>query len=351
LQRRLKLLIVDDSAYNRRLITSLFANSTDVEVVGTASDGEEALRLVTALDPDAMTLDLEMPKMDGFTVLRIVMARKQIPIVVVSSYAQRENVFRALELGAVDFVTKASSTIDANAEELKQEIVAKVLAVRAAKMRTDSKRVSQRRLPDDPSVPSLPVLGPRTGIPKKVVVIASSTGGPNALLEIVGGLPANYPNALVIAQHMPEKFTRTFAERLGKRGTLQGAEAVDGEALTPGVVRVCPGGYVVELDKEGTRWITRVMRPQADDRFVPSGDRLFLSAARKFGRDLVAVVLTGMGDDGLKGARLVRAAGGIVLAESEASAVVYGMPAAVVRAGLASEVLSLEGITQYLAQL
>jgi two-component system, chemotaxis family, protein-glutamate methylesterase/glutaminase len=358
--RPLRLLIVDDSAYNRRLLQGLFVNRPEVEVVGVAGDGEEALRLVNALEPDAMTLDLEMPKMDGFTLLRIVLARRQIPIIVVSSYAQNENVFRALELGAVDFVTKASSTIDANAEELKQEIVTKVLAVRSAKLRPDAGRISQRKLPDVESSGSIPSLVPSpSGVaPRKVIVIASSTGGPAALLELVAAVPSGYPHSFLVAQHMPEKFTRTFAERLGKRGLLQGAEAMDGEPLSAGTVRVCPGGYVMEIEKgipgiPGPRGAAklRVQRPHAEDRYVPSGDRLFLSAARTFGRHAVAVVLTGMGDDGLAGARLVRAAGGTVIAEAEETAVVFGMPGAIVRAGLATETLPIGDLAQYLAKL
>jgi two-component system, chemotaxis family, protein-glutamate methylesterase/glutaminase len=348
LDRPLRLLIVDDSAFNRKLLRALFANSAEVEVVGTAADGEEALRLLGTLEPDVMTLDLEMPKMDGFTFLRIALSKRQIPIVVVSSYAQRENVFRALELGAVDFVTKASSTIDANAEELKQEIVAKVLAVRSANLR-ESRRISQRKLPD---VASEAKLVTRQEVePKRLVVIASSTGGPAALLEIVTALPADYPHAVLIAQHMPEKFTRTFAERLGKRGKLTASEALDGERLLAGTVRVCPGGHVLEVERGKEGIVLRVLRPSAEDRYVPSGDRLFASATRAMGAKVVGVVLTGMGDDGLKGARWIKASGGTVIAESEASAVVNGMPGAIVRAGLATEVLGADQIGPHLAAL
>jgi two-component system, chemotaxis family, protein-glutamate methylesterase/glutaminase len=297
-----------------------------------------------------MTLDLEMPKMDGFTFLRIALSKRNIPIVVVSSYAQRENVFRALELGAVDFVTKAQSTIDAGAEDLKQEIVAKVLAVRSANLR-ESRRSSQRKLLEPASVAKL--AASRTDkLPKRIIAIASSTGGPGALLEIVAALPADYPHALLIAQHMPEKFTRTFAERLGKRGKLPSAEASDGERLVAGSIRVCPGGYVLEVERGPNKeFITRVQRPTPEDRYIPSGDRLLASVARAGGREAVGVVLTGMGDDGLKGARWIKASGGLVVAESEASAVVNGMPGAIVRAGIASEVLAADQIGEYLAKL
>jgi two-component system, chemotaxis family, protein-glutamate methylesterase/glutaminase len=349
--RRLRLLIVDDSAFNRKLLTALFADRPEIEVVGTAADGEEALRLLGTLEPDVMTLDLEMPKMDGFTFLRIALAKRNIPIVVVSSYAQRENVFRALELGAVDFVTKAQSTIDAGAEELKQEIVAKVLAVRSANLR-ESRRISQRKLVDASSTAKLPAIVDVGKIPKRLIAIASSTGGPGALLEIVAALPAEYPHAVLIAQHMPEKFTRTFAERLGKRGKLHSTEATDGERVVAGTIRVCPGGYVLEVERVASGgFITRVQRPSPEDRYIPSGDRLFASVARAAGREAIGVVLTGMGDDGLKGARWMKASGGLIVAESEASAVVNGMPGAIVRAGLATEVLAVDQIGDYLAKL
>jgi two-component system, chemotaxis family, protein-glutamate methylesterase/glutaminase len=348
--RPLRLLIVDDSAFNRKLLTALFADRPEIDVVGTAADGEEALRLLGTLEPDVMTLDLEMPKMDGFTFLRIALSKRNIPIVVVSSYAQRENVFRALELGAVDFVTKAHSTIDSNAEDLKQEIVAKVLAVRSANLR-ESRRISQRKLPDVASSAKLSV-APTDKAPRRIIAVASSTGGPGALLDIVAALPADYPHTILVAQHMPEKFTRTFAERLGKRGKLHGAEATDGERLVAGSIRVCPGGYVLEVERAASGgFVLRVQRPTPEDRYVPSGDRLLASAARAAGRESVGVVLTGMGDDGLKGARWMKAAGGLIVAESEASAVVNGMPGAIVRAGLASEVLSADQIGAYLSTL
>jgi two-component system chemotaxis response regulator CheB len=378
-QKPLRLLIVDDSAYNRRLIEGLFADRDDVEVVGAAADGEEALRLFGAVAPDVVTLDLEMPKMDGFTVLRILLARRAVPIIVVSSYAQRENVLRALELGAVDFVTKATSTIDANAEELKREILRKVLETR--NVRAEARR-STRRLSDEsgrslpppapsgrslpPSAPSerLPAAAesgrlpqasgsqpPTSAAPKRIITIACSTGGPSALLDLVGALPQGFPHALLVAQHMPEKFTRTFAERLGKRGPLRGREAEDRMVIGAGEVLVCPGGFSMELRRENGVFYTRVSRPLPGERYVPSGDRLLSSAAVALAKDALAVVLTGMGDDGLLGARRVKEAGGLVIAESAETAVVDGMPSQVRDAGIAAEVLPLPAIAAYLASL
>ncbi|NOU28995.1 MAG: chemotaxis-specific protein-glutamate methyltransferase CheB [Polyangiaceae bacterium] len=348
----LRLLIVDDSAYNRRLIQGLFAGRSDVTVVGAAADGEEAIRLSSSLEPDVITLDLEMPKMDGFTALRILLAKRQVPIIVVSSYAQRENVFKALELGAIDFVTKATSTIDANAEDLKREILQKVLAVRGAPFRADSRRPSQRRLSDDSGrLPSSEMKVAVAVVPKRVIVIASSTGGPTALLELVGALPKDFPHALLVAQHMPEKFTRTFAERLGRRGALRGAEAEDRMRVHAASVLVCPGGYSMEILRDAGELFVRVARPLPSDRYVPSGDRLLSSAAVAFGKDAVGVVLTGMGDDGLVGARRIREAGGLIVAEAEETAVVYGMPGAVVAEKLANLELPLPKIADFLATL
>jgi two-component system, chemotaxis family, protein-glutamate methylesterase/glutaminase len=360
-QAPLRLLIVDDSPYNRRLIEGLFAHRTDVVVVGAAADGEEALRLFGALEPDVITLDLEMPKMDGFTVLRILLAKRPVPIIVVSSYAQRENVFRALELGAFDFVTKATSTIDASAEELKSEILLKVLQTRGAR---DPRRASLRR--GDESTRSLSLSAALKGAPKeappeskplqvaprRVVVIASSTGGPSALLELVAAIPQRFPHAILVAQHMPEKFTRTFAERLGRRGHLRGCEAEDGMVVCAGDILVCPGGFSMELYRDpGGTLRTRVARPTPGDRYVPSGDRLFASAAAVFAADAFAVVLTGMGDDGLAGARKVRDAGGSVVAESAETAVVDGMPGHIRANGLATLVLALPKIAAKIASL
>lgn len=351
----LRLLIVDDSAYNRNLIEQLFRGREDVVVVGTAADGEEAIRLASQLEPDVITLDLEMPKMDGFTCLRILLARRQVSVIVVSSYAQRENVFKALDIGAVDFVTKATSTIDANAEDLKAQIREKVLMVR--NVRRDSippPRSSKMSIPEDiRSSRTLPSADPQEPFaePKLVVAIASSTGGPAALMTIVTKLPKSSPHAFLIAQHMPEKFTRTFAERLDKRGTVRTREAWHDAHASAGRAFVCPGGHCMSLSRTSGELRLRVVRPDASDRYVPSGDRLFESVATTMGARTVAVVLTGMGDDALLGARTVRELGGRVIAEAESSAAVFGMPGAVIQAGLATEVLSIADIASLLSTL
>ena len=355
--KKLRLLIVDDSAYNRRNIADIFAGQPDVEIVGKAADGEEALRLATMLQPDVITLDLEMPRMDGFTFLRILMSKAPTPVIVVSSYAQKENVFKALELGALDFVTKPDQKISPDARELKEQILQKVLALRTIKpklirlpptRRMPSGIFSDGEVPSSDGKPTLKWSGDYA--PRWVVAIACSTGGPGALLDIFGRIQKTIPAAFVVAQHMPDKFTRTFAERLAKRGPIRFSEAQDGDRLFAKSGLVCPGRQCMEVVLQETSFYAKLSPPSSGDRYVPSGDRLLRSAAIA-GPRAVGIVLTGMGDDGVEGARAIRAAGGTVIVESAETAVVYGMPGAVVRAGLASKEMPLPQIADYLLGL
>jgi two-component system, chemotaxis family, protein-glutamate methylesterase/glutaminase len=376
--KKLRLMVVDDSAYNRRNIADIFLNHPDVEVVARAGDGEEALRLVTQLKPDAITLDLEMPRMDGFTFLRILMTKQPTPVIVVSSYSQKENVFKALELGALDFVAKPDRQINPDSTDVKQQILDKVLLVRSlrpAVIEGIARPLGRRATP----IPTNPFgTGEQSGgyaalsqrdaaaalkpqnvaispsesrAPKWLVAIACSTGGPSALLEVVGRLPQNSVAAFAIAQHMPDKFTRTFAERLGRRGTIRVTEAQDGDVLHASTGFVCPGRQCMEVFTQSGDLKLRVSSAAPTDRYVPSADRLFKSAAAAAGPRTLGVILTGMGDDGTEGARAIRDAGGIVIAESQETAVVYGMPGSAVRAGVVHEVLTLPQIAERLAKL
>jgi two-component system chemotaxis response regulator CheB len=351
-------MVVDDSAYNRRNIADVFAGNAEVEVVGKAADGEEALRLASLLRPDVITLDLEMPRMDGFTFLRILMAKQPTPVIVVSSYSQKENVFKALELGALDFVTKPDRQISPDATELREQIQQKVMLVRSLKP-TFTPPISRRNVSgawgaDGKPIPidGGPAMVPGVYVaPKQVVCIASSTGGPSALIEIFGKLPPTSAAAFLVAQHMPDKFTRTFAERLDRRGPVRTAEAQDADQVARMTGFVCPGRQCMELVSTGSELRLRVGPAAATDRYVPSADRLLKSAAAAAGPRCVGVILTGMGDDGVEGARAIIEAGGTIVAESQETAVVYGMPGAVVRAGLPAKVLPLPQIAEYLAQL
>jgi two-component system, chemotaxis family, protein-glutamate methylesterase/glutaminase len=351
----LRVLVVDDSAYNRRNIAEILSGSEEIEVVGKAGDGDDALRQAAQLRPDAITLDLEMPRMDGFTFLRILMARQPTPVIVVSSYGHKENVFKALELGAVDFVAKPDRQFTADAQ-IRKEITQKVLLVRYLKPRS----------PVLPTRPAAPVVGQRSphdqgrpgGAMRHLVAVGSSTGGPTALLEIFNRIPERFPGAILIAQHMPDKFTRTFAERLDRKGGLRVVEAQHGDQVVGRKAYVCPGRMCMEVLVTPGSGVglngdirIRVGPPGPGDRYVPSADRLFRSVAQVGGNRSVGIILTGMGDDGVNGARAIRAAGGTIVAESEDSAVVYGMPGAAVRAGIVNESLPYTAIGDFIALL
>jgi two-component system chemotaxis response regulator CheB len=269
-------------------------------------------------------------------------------VVVVSSYRQKENVFKALELGAVDFVAKPNRQVSPDADGLRKEILDKVLAVRTARA-GKAKIAPLREAPPEPPAKTTTV----SLAPRHIVGIASSTGGPSAILEIVARLHNRSLAAVLIAQHMPDKFTRTFAERLDRRGAFRFAEAQDGDVVWARTGFVCPGRQCMELSVASPSGELRLRTgvPGSGDRYVPSADRMLRSMASAAGPRVVAVVLTGMGDDGTAGARAVRDAGGVVIAESEETAVVNGMPGSVVREGLANYVLPLPQIAAMIAAL
>ena len=333
----IRVLVIDDSAFSRQTITRMLRTSPLVEVVGVARDGEDAIHKTLELEPDLITLDLEMPRMDGFTFLRLIMAKRPTPVMVISGRAGEDDVFKALDLGAVDFIAKPTLHAAPELQSIHQELIRKVHAIR--ELRIDKVKARIRSAP--------PVLSRRmcnvASVPP-VVVIGSSTGGPAALMQTFGAFSEAPPCAFLVAQHMPEGFTRGFAERLDRLTPFKVKEAEGGEEPVLGSVLIAPGGYHLELDYMRGRILSRVVENRPGDKYTPSVDRLFMSAAKHFGEDLLAVVLTGMGDDGLRGSLAVRESGGSVIAESEETAVIYGMPQQVVKAGLASLVLPLDEI-------
>lgn len=333
----LRALVIDDSALSRQTITRMLESSPLIEVVGWASDGDEALRRTLELEPDLITLDLEMPRMDGFTFLRLVMARCPTPVIVVSGRDGETDVFKALELGAVDFVAKPNGVTDEALLQTQEALIRKAHGLRDL-------RVEKLRGPCAALAPIVPK--PTRGHPESVptVVIGASTGGPTALLQVLSAFLEVPSCAVLVAQHMPSGFTQGFAQRLGRMTAFDVREARNGDELEPGVVLIAPGGSHLEISKPGGRAKVRVVSDAGVDRNVPSIDRLFQSAAKELAENVIAIVLTGMGDDGREGAREIRAAGGKVIAESEETAVIYGMPKRVVNAGLADQVLPLHEI-------
>ena len=330
----LRVLVVDDSPVNRHRITEIIESAGVGRVVAVARDGAEALARVQQFTPDVVTLDLEMPRMDGFSFLRLLMTVAPTPVVVVSSYSQKENVFRALELGAVDFVPKDPSGFDARTRELLVEKLSLVTSVRAQRISLTPKSRPERQSKSS-------VVNRQA--PQFVVAIGASTGGPTALTEILANLHPNPNYAVLIAQHMPAKFTRTFAQRLNRYSLFDVQEAQNDQPLLPGAALVCPGDSCMEVRRSTQGGLSvRTLRPTEDERYVPNVSRLFRSVAAVMGKHCLGVVLTGMGDDGATGAVEIEKAGGLLLTENEASAVVYGMPraaclaaASAVEAGLA----------------
>ena len=350
--KTLRVLVVDDSASNRNTLGEILESCTGVDVVGHAANGSQALRLAAEFHPDLITLDLEMPRMDGFTFLRLLMASQPTPVVVISSYPAKDNVFRALELGALDFIAKpevnAQGAVAGSAEQLKAQLDGMLEVVRQL-----SAPGRQARKPFSKPPIVAPTPGPfnAIGMPNPVIAIAASTGGPTALMELFARLPPTGLGALVVAQHMPERFTRTFAERLDKQSSFRVREAEPTLELSPHSAVLCPGGRCLELERRGERLITRVVKRGPDDRYAPSADRLFSSVAKAVGERAVAVVLTGMGDDAARGVVAIKEAGGRVLCESEATAVVYGMPRVAVQTGCVDEVLPLRELVARVREL
>jgi two-component system, chemotaxis family, protein-glutamate methylesterase/glutaminase len=346
-RRVLRVLVVDDSPLNRDEMVSLLNHLGDAEVVGMASNGSEALERARSLEPDVITLDLEMPKMDGFSFLRIVQSVWTCPVIVISGNAKDKNVFRALELGAVDFVAKPQTRSE-RLSVLPNVLKEKFEAVRALTpgvwTRPPTHEESRHLTPVTPNQ----IQGTT---PKYFIAMAASTGGPTAVTKVLSRLKADPRCAVLVAQHMPDTFTRTFAERLNRHCALDVTEARNNATILGATALVCPGRRCLEVQFDGARFSTDVRFPNPQDRYVPSADRLFSSLANVAAKNTIAVVLTGMGDDGVEGAKALVRRGATVLAESEETAVVYGMPQAVVRAGVVRRSLAIDDIASYLNDL
>jgi two-component system chemotaxis response regulator CheB len=342
--KKIRVVVVDDSAYNRRTITKMLEGVPNVEVVGYAADGEEGIRKIIDLKPDLVTLDLEMPKMDGFTLLRIIMNSFPTPVIVISSRSEDERVFKALELGAVDFIAKPTSKISDELLKIRDDLQDKVRSVFNLNMEVIKKRetVSLTQAPAKKKKAALvpPVKGLTSRI--DIVAIGASTGGPPALQNILSAFTEKLPFAVVVSQHMPAGFTKAFAERLNRASGFEIKEARDGDLVKPGRALIAPGGRNLVFEKGDGEVICRVVEPLLEDRYIPSVDAMFASLARICGPKLLAVVLTGMGNDGSRGVKAIKGAGGEVLAEAEESAVVFGMPREAIATGLVDKVAPLE---------
>ncbi len=343
--KKIKVLIVDDSLFIRQMFTKILSSDAEIEVVASAADANEAREKIKRYDPDVITLDIEMPGMDGLTFLKKIMTLRPIPVVMASSLTQKgaDATIKALEIGAVDYVSKTSST-DFDVDSLAKDLVEKVKSASRAKVRNVNSQEHE-------SSETTEVFGVgekfKSGI---IFAIGSSTGGVEALKEVLIRLPENFP-PIVVTQHMPPKFTASFAERLNKICPMSAKEAENGDLIEPGNIYLAPGGMHLEVIRRGVQMACAVGHGEKVSGHIPSVDVLFESISKNIGKSAYGVILTGMGKDGAKGMLSMRQSGSYNLGQDEASCVVYGMPKAAYVAGAVDQQASLLDIPKEMVKL
>jgi two-component system chemotaxis response regulator CheB len=363
--KKIKVLVVDDSGFFQRRVSEIINADSRLEVIATAGNGQESVEKALALKPDVITMDYEMPVMDGVTAVRNIMSQCPTPVLMFSSltYEGARITLDALDAGAVDFLSKQFDAIAASEAKLHKILTDRIFDVASTRIKKPSVRPLSAKKGNTDKSSSLA----ENGATKKntiavhsttssgnsnakkslshvdVVVIGTSTGGPAALQTIFKDIPSDFSKPIVIIQHMPGSFTKAFAERLNKLSPLNVKEAEQGDRLKPGTVYVAPGGMQLMLDSRGGGSI-HIHESDARVSYKPSVDIALASAAKHFGSKALAIILTGMGSDGKEGAQLLKQAGGIIWAQDEASCVIYGMPMAVVKAGITTKILPLDDI-------
>ncbi|MFL1524551.1 chemotaxis response regulator protein-glutamate methylesterase [Pseudomonas sp. O230] len=370
-----KVLVVDDSGFFRRRVSEILSADSNIQVVGTATNGKEAIDQALALKPDVITMDYEMPMMDGITAVRHIMQRCPTPVLMFSSLTHEgaRVTLDALDAGAVDFLPKNFEDISRNPEKVKQLLCEKILSISRSNRRVSAYSAPAPVAAPAPtpapssigsygsSAPARPApapmpartsaASPSSPTPKrkayKLVAIGTSTGGPVALQRVLTQLPANFPAPIVLIQHMPAAFTKAFAERLDKLCRISVKEAEDGDILRPGLALLAPGGKQMMIDGRGA---VKILPGDERLNYKPCVDITFGSAAKTYGDKVLAVVLTGMGADGREGARLLKQGGSSIWAQDEPSCVIYGMPMAIVKAELADAVYGLDDIGKHLVE-
>lgn len=354
----IKVLIVDDSALVRQMLNEILSAAPGVQVVGTAVDPYAARDKIKKLNPDVITLDVEMPRMDGITFLGNLMRLRPLPVVMISSLTEQgaDVTLRALELGAVDFISKPKLDVAQGLQAYADEITEKVRAAAGARVRPLQPRVAAKRAaPVAEKRSADAVLARAAGrrhfrTTDRIIGIGSSTGGTEAIKDVLGALPPDMPG-IVISQHIPEAFSGPFAARVDGLSQLTVVEARDGQQVVPGHAYIAPGNRHLVVQRDGARYVCRLNDGPPVNRHKPSVDVMLRSLAQNAGPNTIGVMLTGMGDDGAAGMGEVKESGGTILAQDENSSVVWGMPGEVVKRGFADEVLPLNRIAERLIQL
>ncbi len=340
----IRILVVDDSVVIRKVLCDVLKSDPDIEVAGTASDGRIALAKITQVSPDLITLDVEMPNMSGLeTIAEIRKLHPRLPIIMFSTLTERgaSTTLDALALGASDYVTKPSNTgsLDVTMERIKRDLLPKIKALCGRRL-SDKLHLKPpfRRV----IVPGL--RGPQTAVRIEILAIGTSTGGPNALAEVIPAIPADFPVPIVIVQHMPPLFTRLLAERLNKQSLIRVHEGEPGKTLEPGHAWIAPGDHHMIVERRGAAFQLAINQAPPENSCRPAVDVLFRSVAATFGANTLAVVLTGMGSDGVLGSQVVRERGGRVYVQDEATSVVWGMPGQTAAAGWADNVFPIQSM-------
>lgn len=352
--RRIRVLVVDDAVVVRRLVTDVLAADPEIEVVGVAANGRIALQKIAQLAPDIITLDIEMPEMDGLTtVTEIRKTWKTLPIIMFSTLTERgaQATMEALARGATDYVTKPANvgSVTIAQQRIRDDLIPRIKSLCVGVLPAAPRASIADQLAKVAGTPPPRPLRPApTGPPQSISIVAigCSTGGPNALIEILPKLPADFPLPIVITQHMPPMFTKFLADRLSAMSKLSVREATEGAVIAPGVAWIAPGDHHLVLKTVGGRVIAMLTKGPPENSCRPAVDVMMRSVVECYGPRVLSVILTGMGQDGLRGSEAVHDAGGSVFAQDEATSVVWGMPGFVARAGIASQVLPLDRVAQ-----